>query len=253
MYFKSLKYLLYPEFNSQTDEILTTNIFKRVVLRNDLIVDNSNYYEYTLTDSETLESLSDKLYGSPYYYWVILFMNERLDPVWDMPLDDGSFNNFIIDKYGTAADAKNIEDEYSGTYSISGTTATISTSPEEHGLSDGRKINLEFGSGSLLNGVYTIDYVSNTEFTVTVEDDNDGTGTVTVSPPYVYYYIKNHASDEEYTKTDKETYDATSGSLRTKTSAYDEESILNFNKRIIKVLKPEVFADFLAEFEKKLA
>lgn len=255
MYFSEHQYLLYPEFQSVPErEQIVSNIFKRVALRTDLITDASNYYEYHMKDADTLENMANRFYGSPYYYWIILFMNRFLDPLWDMPLSENDFSEYMISKYGSLRNAMAEFDAYDANYSISVTTVTV-VCDAAHGLSTGDLIYLDFSVGNTINGRYAITYVSNVSFSVTVtETDRDGeAGTVEVSPPYMNYYIKNSTSDSEFYKTDKMTYDATTeASLRTRSSVFTDESVANENRKIILVLREDLVEDFINEFREEM-
>lgn len=256
MYFQEHQYLLYPDFQSVPEkELIVSNIFKRVVLRTDLIVDNSNYYEYQMTDTDTLENMADRFYGSPYYYWVILFLNKHFDPLWDMPMPEPVFQSYIISKYGSLRNASAEFDSYETDYTISGTTVTV-VCGSAHGLLTGDKVYLDFSIGNTINGIYDITYLSNLSFSVTVtETDRDGeAGLVEVCPPYMNYYVRNSTSDAEFFRADKMTYDITTDAdLKALRSAMGDENIINENKKIILILREELLSDFVNRFKGELA
>ena len=71
------------------------------------IVDNlALYYDYTMMDHQTLESISQTLYDSPNYYWIFFVLNNRFDRFYDFPLTSDQFNKYIVDKYGSIAAAQ---------------------------------------------------------------------------------------------------------------------------------------------------
>jgi hypothetical protein len=62
--------------------------------------DNASvYYKYDVQDSDTPEIIADKLYGSPERHWIILMMNNIVDPQFDWPLDQRTLLKFIEQKY----------------------------------------------------------------------------------------------------------------------------------------------------------
>lgn len=253
MYFSNLQYLYYPQINEERDKfLLTSNIFRRVIFRSDLIENQTNFYEYTLTESDTLESLAEKIYGNPYYYWVILLINNIFNPRFDLPVADDAFSKFIADKYGTPEDAQNISDEYTAAYTSAVNIVTVNTTLP-HRLATGRKVYLQFAEGVSINGLYSATVIDPDTFNVDIgEVVSPSTGSVKVSPPYALYYVKDFTTDSFYT-TDKETYDLeTVDDLKDKRSAYDEEFILNNNNRVIKILQPELLQAFLQEFDNQL-
>ena len=58
------------------------------------------YDEYTITDSDTLESLALTFYGSAKYHWVIALFNELHDLDTEFPLDQVTMDNYCAAKYG---------------------------------------------------------------------------------------------------------------------------------------------------------
>lgn len=76
-----------------------TNIMAKFSL-NDSIKDNTAvYYEYDITESDTPEIVAHKMYGSPERHWVVLMMNNIVDPQYDWPMTTITLNNFIDAKY----------------------------------------------------------------------------------------------------------------------------------------------------------
>lgn len=67
----------------------------------DLVQNNSgNYMPYRITDGETLETVSLKVYGDARWYWVIALYNNILDPYEDWPRDAEQFEYYLDKKYG---------------------------------------------------------------------------------------------------------------------------------------------------------
>lgn len=84
---------------------LATNLLLRTNIIGDLLNDETVFYDYDVQEFDTPETIADKYYGDVYRYWIILFVNKLLNPVWDWPLNQQQFNSFIQDKYQTAAAA----------------------------------------------------------------------------------------------------------------------------------------------------
>ena len=107
-YFSTFNYVNYPDFldeSGNTFKILK-KITNRVIRKQNIIDDKSVYYKVTMTEGETIESISNRLYGSPVYYWTIMIINNRLDRFYDFPLNYGEFEEYIVEKYGSIAIAK---------------------------------------------------------------------------------------------------------------------------------------------------
>lgn len=107
-YFVQFPYLLYPNFSDPTGNTfsLLKNITVRVIRKISPTDDKSLYYKYTIKEGETIESISNTVYDSPIYYWVLMLINERYDRFYDFPLNYGEFENYITDKYGSISAAQ---------------------------------------------------------------------------------------------------------------------------------------------------
>jgi hypothetical protein len=107
-YFSSFPYVLYPNFLDESGniDIILKNITTRIVRKESLIDDKSIFYKYFIREGQTIESISNELYGTPIYYWTIMLINNRLDRFYDFPLDYGIFEDYIVDKYGSISGAE---------------------------------------------------------------------------------------------------------------------------------------------------
>lgn len=83
-----------------------TNIMLRFKLNDVLKNRSAVYYDYTVKESDTPQSIADKYYGDATLDWIIYLANDIVDPFYDWPLDDYTFRNFIINKYGSVAAAQ---------------------------------------------------------------------------------------------------------------------------------------------------
>ena len=96
-YFQTLPQLIItdPQRNSK----VLTNLLARASVIQSLLKNPLIFYEYDIQDSDTPEIISHKYYGSVDQFWMVLFANEILDPLWDWPLTTTNFNNYINSKY----------------------------------------------------------------------------------------------------------------------------------------------------------
>ncbi len=93
-----------------TDElgnpIILTNILTRAKLVEELQNNPMLFYEYAVQEGDTPEILAFKYYGDPYKYWIILYSNQILDPIWEWPiLDENQFLQRLETKYASEAEA----------------------------------------------------------------------------------------------------------------------------------------------------
>lgn len=57
------------------------------------------YYSYVVQDGETPEVLAYQIYGDVEKHWIILFMNEIVDPQSQWPMDQRTLMSYIEEKY----------------------------------------------------------------------------------------------------------------------------------------------------------
>jgi hypothetical protein len=75
---------------------ITTNVrFRKDILENVLA-----FEVYDIQDGESPEKISETIYGSPYYHWVIMLVNERYDYLNDFPMAQRELEALIDLKYG---------------------------------------------------------------------------------------------------------------------------------------------------------
>lgn len=112
-YFTQFNSIVYPDFSRPEDaSLVLRNITSRVVRRENLIDDKNIFYTYTMKEEEGIEDVSNKLYGTPEYYWVIMLVNNRFDRFYDFPIRADILANHIIEKYGSILTAVNQKKYY---------------------------------------------------------------------------------------------------------------------------------------------
>lgn len=101
MYFSNFPKIVY-DFNlsSGTDYKIVTDITRNIRVRKQ-ILENINLYDYyDMSEGETPEIVSEKIYGTPYYHWVIMLVNQRYDYVNDFPMSQLELDTYVTEKYG---------------------------------------------------------------------------------------------------------------------------------------------------------
>ena len=139
MYFDKFPVLNYfQQFGKETKFTLVTDIIRRVKI-NTYGKDESTFFiKYDLKDGDTPEIISDKLYDTSDYFWVVLLINEALNPYYDMSLGyaalDSSIKRKYFGKYFYLTDI-NDDKEISGlTFNINDTIWNSSGSADSYGL-----------------------------------------------------------------------------------------------------------------------
>jgi hypothetical protein len=68
------------------------------LLRNPLL-----FYSYDLKESDRPDIIAHKYYDDSNKYWMVLFANEIMDPLYDWPLTSQQFDDYLKNKYSQAA------------------------------------------------------------------------------------------------------------------------------------------------------
>ena len=104
--FPSVGYNIDKGSTSQNEYTQIVNIMTRVGFLSPLLTETSAYYDYLIKEGDRPEIIGEKFYGDSEAHWMILLANKIIDPLYDWPLDGRSFNNYIINKYGSIEAAK---------------------------------------------------------------------------------------------------------------------------------------------------
>ena len=113
-YFRNIPNVQYDIYGTEPNNYLTvTNIMQRVKFKSTVIDAISDYYPYYIREGERPDIVSNQLYGTVAYAYLILLFNNINDPLFDWPLHSRQFENYIISKYGSVANAlSNIKHYY---------------------------------------------------------------------------------------------------------------------------------------------
>jgi len=101
-YFRNFPKTFYIK-DSSSNLVFVTNITSRFSFEKDFRENTAVFYKYEIQDSDTPEIIASKVYGSPDRHWIILMMNEKLDPQFDWPLSNRTLNRYIEKKYIASA------------------------------------------------------------------------------------------------------------------------------------------------------
>lgn len=101
-YYPKIKYRI-DEFNDirMVDITVAAKIKKALKNFNAIAIQ-----PYTIQNGDRPDTVSNLLYGTPYYDYILLMVN-NIESVYDQwPKDDTTFENYIIEKYGSVASAR---------------------------------------------------------------------------------------------------------------------------------------------------
>lgn len=239
MYFANFPKIVYDfDLSSGVDYRIVTDVTRNVRLRKQILENISLYDYYDIAEGETPEIISEKIYGTPYYHWVIMLVNQRYDYVNDFPLSQLELDTYIDKKYG---DKKYHVHDYKvdGFIKEGVNIITLRDSVIEGG-----------GIGEMVVGKVLVSVNNGYEARIDdilVESDN-----ITVQVE-VSMRTGKFLQDETVTilgeNTFAEVVSSTVPGQYTTTSNYDYEFALNESKRRIKIVDPKLVEQIVKEFK----
>jgi hypothetical protein len=88
--------------------IQTKNLFKRGILREDIFTDLAYFTKYTIVGDDRPDNVAFKVYNSQYYDWLVLMCNNVICYQDEWPLNQKSFESYLLSKYPTYEDRNKI-------------------------------------------------------------------------------------------------------------------------------------------------
>lgn len=259
---------------------MVTNVFFRVSVIKETLKNASSYYVYRIKEGDRPDTLAEQIYKSSEAHWVIMYANEIVDPLYDWPLNNRDFENHIVSKYGSVANAKTAIHHYEKvierTETVSGTVTTTKYVIDYNTKTDGI-ITLSDVNGSYTpsEAVYIGANLESSTFSANVVSFSSGNGKMVLANtvgqiiryntlngdssgangsistvdyptvPYDYYLsLPDEQSIVNLTINGKLVVEKT---YRNSVSVYDYELELNEKKREIKIIKPEYYFQIVSE------
>jgi len=109
---------------------IVKNITQRTVVLNSVYNNPLFYYPYDIQQGERPDNIADRYYSDQYKSWILYLSNKVVDPYYDWYIDNTTFDEFIVKKYGSIANAVNKIKYYRNNW-YSDVTPTISASTYE--------------------------------------------------------------------------------------------------------------------------
>ena len=101
MYFKEFPNFLYDfKIKDETKALIVKDISQNVRIRTEILANVTMYDEYDIRDGDTPEIISEKIYGSPLYHWVVMLCNHKFNYIDDFPLPTYELEQHVTTKYG---------------------------------------------------------------------------------------------------------------------------------------------------------
>lgn len=77
---------------------------KDITIRLDFLTrikNNVSLFQFeNLVDGERLEDIASKFYGDPELFWIVMYINDIVDPYYDWLLTEQRLHEYIVNKYG---------------------------------------------------------------------------------------------------------------------------------------------------------
>lgn len=121
-YFKNHPEILY-RFSSSDNFVAANDITRRLKIKSLIEGRAVIYFRYFIKDGERPDVIASKYYDDPTLDWVILLVNEIQDPYFEWPMEQNTFNDFIIQKYGSVSAAQSQIRHYEKTLQVRTTTS----------------------------------------------------------------------------------------------------------------------------------
>ena len=227
MYFQKFPYTFYT-----LDDRKTTQVIQNILIRNKINDEVKNsfvlYDEYDVRDGDTPEILAYKFYGDSNLHWLILQMNEILDPRFDWPLDTVKFQDYLNSKYPDIDGIDHYED--SNQNPINGNVILNASVFNNYNVGD-----VVYNLSS--KGIGFITTSSSASLIVTVTEGGFKAG--------------NEISNK-IVGTNQATITSTTSITGTPVTFYVAEDRANEAKRRVRILKPQFVSAIVAEFDRKI-
>lgn len=180
-YFNNYPTTFYSLSDTNSDLDVVTDITKRIAFEQEFKKNSAAYVKYFVDDGDTPEIVAYKFYGDPEKHWIVLMMNDIVDPEFDWPLKESNVVKLIDSKYSANASAgqtgldwakNNVQAYYkvetktvvsTGQYSVdkiqvdANTYANIVVSNITHTLEEGTQLNVVVSKESKNYYDYEID------------------------------------------------------------------------------------------------
>lgn len=182
LYFDTLPKIVTRDQNG--NRILMTNIMSRATILDDLKNNSVVFYKYNVQEGDTPETVAHKYYGDPYKYWIVMYSNQLMDPLWDWPMNYQTFIDYLTAKY---------ESEFQLAFNAQTTTATNTYEYVQSTVYRYEKITTttDLYSNQVTvkkNSVDFDDYAALAETTTTYDIPGGTRATVEISKNIVYIY-----------------------------------------------------------------
>ena len=90
-----------PESHSSSEYIEVKNLFKRGKIRNNVYQNVTYFTKYSISGDDRPDNVAFDVYEDSKLDWVVLLSNNIVNVQTEWPLTQNSFENYLLNKYGT--------------------------------------------------------------------------------------------------------------------------------------------------------
>lgn len=214
------------------DLVQIEDIFARIVVGKTYGEISSILVPYLVREDETIEQLANKYYGSPFYHWVIILINNIVDPREEWPASSNVLFEKVFAKYE---------------YKVTCTANVPFRINEVITTSD----NSEYQVTDVNSNVMLLKFIKGNKYLTKNKILTGSAGTAIISqvvdPTEFPHHYENSAGIEVDFDPSLEAQE-----IITKVTNYDYELRLNEKKRTIKLLNKRYLGDFVKNLEAEL-
>ena len=146
------------------------NLFKRAKLREDIFSDLTYFTKYQVVGDERPDNVAEKFYDDPTLDWVILLANNITNIQTEWPLSENSFNNFLIDKYGSQVGISSIHH-----YECTGVKDTLGVVIAPEGLTIDKDYSVtyydQYASAGIVTATNLAETITNYNYESKLQDE----------------------------------------------------------------------------------
>jgi len=117
-YFNKFPRILYSINKEQTNPKLVPDMLARVKFIDSIISNQNLFFKYEIKGGETPEQIAHRVYGDPEKNWIILLVNQLIDPQFDWALGPYEFEKYIKQKYASINVSLNTTESYPSNYTV---------------------------------------------------------------------------------------------------------------------------------------
>jgi len=117
-YFAKFPRVLYSVNKEGNDAKIVPDILARVQVIESIISNQNLYFKYEIKGGETPEQIADRVYGDSQKHWIILLVNQIIDPQFGWALGPFDFEKHIKQKYASLNVSLSTSESYPAGYTV---------------------------------------------------------------------------------------------------------------------------------------